>query len=194
MYPLSLGSTRERSDFYILVIPVEVGCYDKLETIARVLYEKHEIRYNGMLPIRPRPATYEKLEKKPFVRVMTVCAPRSTDVQAFAPSAHAVASLLLHFLYRLENQLDQSAQMGYSGDATQCVKTARKFRRGFRRNGDHSHKLQDASGFFHTDLACLCKKGNRVSASVQKGNSSAWLPRHPNKDPATHDETWSVRV
>ena len=60
--PLSLGSTRAPSNLYILVIPLEVGCYDKLETIAGVLCGKHKFRYNGMLPIRPRPATYEKLE------------------------------------------------------------------------------------------------------------------------------------
>ena len=59
---LSLSSTRAPSNLYILVNPLEVGCYDKLETIAGVLYGKHKFRYNGMLPIRPRPATYEKLE------------------------------------------------------------------------------------------------------------------------------------
>ena len=54
--------------FYILlVISVEVGCYDKLETIVGVLYGKQIYIYNGMLPIRPRPATYDKLDQKPFV-------------------------------------------------------------------------------------------------------------------------------
>ena len=67
--------------------------YDKLETIVGVLHGKQKNRYNGMLPIRPRPATYEKLVKKPFVRVISMRVQRSTGVQALAPSAHAVASL-----------------------------------------------------------------------------------------------------
>ena len=60
--PLWLGSTRAPIDLYILIIPAEVGCYDKLEVIAGVLYGNHKFRYNGMLPIRPRPATHKKLE------------------------------------------------------------------------------------------------------------------------------------
>ena len=67
-----------------------------------------------MLPIRPRPATYEKLESNSssnsnsvtvtvnvalFVKVITGRVPRSTDVQTLAPSAHAVVSLLTHSMY-----------------------------------------------------------------------------------------------
>ena len=92
-------------------------------------------------------------------------------------------------MYRWENQLDQGAQLGHFGVTLQCLNTAREFRRGFSRNGDRSHKLQDASGFIHTDIACLCRKGQVYSASVDKGDSIAWLPRPPNKSPATQDET-----
>ena len=96
---------------YILVLPVEVGYYDKLETIVGVLYGKHKFRYNGKLPIRPRPATCENLEsnRSPFVRVMTGRVPRSTDVQTLAPSAHPVVSFLTHSMYRWENLLNQGA-------------------------------------------------------------------------------------
>ena len=53
----------------------------------------------------------------------------------------------------------------------------REFRRGFGRNDDSSHKLQDVSGLIHTDIACSCKEGQRYLASVEKGGSAAWLPR-----------------
>ena len=84
---------------------------------------------------------------------------------------------LTHATYRWENHLDQSEQLGYFNDAFQCLKKVREFRRGFGRNQDSSHKLQDVLGFIHTDIACSCKEGKRYFASVEKGGSAAWLPR-----------------
>ena len=91
-------------------------------------------------------------------------------------------------MYRWENQLGQGAKLGYFGDAFLCLKTAREFRRGFGRNGDRSHKLQDASGFTRADFACLCKKGQIYSAYVESWDSTPWLPLPPDKSPATQEE------
>ena len=77
--------------FFCAVYCRRVGYYDKLETIVGVLYGKQKNRYNGMLPIRPRPATYEKLVKKSFVGVISMRVQRSTGVQALAPSAHVAS-------------------------------------------------------------------------------------------------------
>ena len=107
-------------------------------------------------------------------------APISTVEQAFAPPAYAVSSLPTYSMYWRENQLGQGAKMNYFGDVTKCVKTARDFRRGFGRNGDNSHKLQDVSGFLHTDNACLYKEeGKTASTFFKKGDSCAWVTRAP---------------
>ena len=84
---------------------------------------------------------------------------------------------LTHATCRWENHLDQGEQLGYFNDAFQCLKKVRELRRGLGRNEDSSHKLQDASGFIHTDIACSCKEGKIYFASVEKGCSAAWLPR-----------------
>ena len=84
---------------------------------------------------------------------------------------------LTHATCRWENHLDQGEQLGYFNDAFQCLKKGREFRRGFGRNEDSSHKLQDVLGFIHTDIACSCKEGKIYFASVEKGGSAAWLPR-----------------
>ena len=81
---------------------------------------------------------------------------------------------LTHATCRWEKHLDQ---LGYFNDAFQCLKKVRELRRGLGRNEDSSHKLQDVSGFIHTDIACSCKEGKIYFASVEKGCSAAWLPR-----------------
>ena len=96
---------------------------------------------------------------------------------------------LTHATCRWENHLDQGEQLGYFNDAFQCLKKVRELRRGFGRNEDSSHKLQDVSGFIHTDIACSCKEGKIYFASVEKGCSAAWLPRPKSpKSTPTQDE------
>ena len=108
---------------------------------------------------------------------------RRTGVRTFRSRSCFTST---HATYRWENHLDQGAQLGYFNNAFQCLKKVREFRRGFGRNGDRSHKLQDVSRFIHTDIACSCKEGQIYLASVERGGSAAWLPRP--KSTATQDE------
>ena len=102
---------------------------------------------------------------------------RRTGVRTCRPPRGC--STLTHATCRWENHLDQGKQVGYFSDAFECIKKVREFRRGFGPNGDSSHRLQDLSGFIHTDIACSCKERKTYMASVEKGGSAAWLPRPP---------------